>query len=347
MNGIRTVDGRSFHDSFAEMLDRSSETVAGGLPADPLSQVLQDLRLSGVAYGRCELGRPWGLEFPPAQAARFHFVVDGECWLRTPEGPWIRLDVGDVVLLPRGTGHALADRPERPTRPIDDFPLETIGDRTYRLADGTGPGAVLFCGTVGFEEPSVHPLLGLMPSYLRICADAGSDATLPALLTLMAEEVLGQRIGAATVLTRLADLVIARIVRAWVEAQCGEPTGWLAAIRDPRIGRALAAIHRKPEQPWSVAALAQVARCSRSAFSERFTAVVGVSPARYLARWRMHVAGLWLRRQRLTVTEVALRLGYESEASFSRAFKRVMGRPPSAFRRPALDEPSPERPVRA
>lgn len=139
---------------------------------------------------------------------------------------------------------------------------------------------------------------------------------------------------AATMMTRLADIVITRVVRAWAEARTDDTTGWLAAIRGPHIGRVLAAIHRRPGDPWSVEALADIAHLSRSMFSERFAAVVGVPPARYLARWRMHLASVWLRNERLTVSEVSARLGYESEASFSRVFKRLLGVPPKALRRP-------------
>lgn len=316
------------------MLSRSSETERHVLPSDPLSEVLQDLRLSGVSYGRCELRRPWGISFPPQGAARFHFVAAGDCWLHSPELGWTPLHAGDVALLPRGTGHALADTADGQTKPIDEFPLEEIGDKSYRLAaGGEGTRTLLFCGSVNFDEPAVHPLLQLMPPALIVRGAATDDATLPVLLNTMAEEVAGQRVGAATVLTRLADAVITRLVRAWVEARTEDATGWLAAIRDPKIGRALAAIHRTPGHPWSVEALADIANISRSVFSERFTSVVGVPVARYLARWRMQVASEWLRSDRMRVAEVAARLGYESEASFSRAFKRLMGVPPSALRR--------------
>jgi AraC-like DNA-binding protein len=317
------------------MHGRSSELV-GGVSAgpDPLSEVLQDLRLSGVSYGRCELTRPWGIDFPPEGAARFHFVATGECWLHTAELGWTPLHAGDVALLPRGAGHALADAARGPTRPIDKFPLEEIGDRTYRLsAGGGGSEALLFCGSVNFEEPAIHPLLELMPPTLLVRGAAAEDATLRVLLDTMAAEVVAQRVGAATMLTRLADLVITRVIRAWVEARSADASGWLAAIRDPKIGRALAAIHRRPGHSWSVESLADVARASRSIFSERFTAAVGMPPARYLVRWRMHLASVWLRGSRLSVAEVAARLGYESEASFSRAFKRLLGVPPSALRR--------------
>jgi AraC-like DNA-binding protein len=192
---------------------------------------------------------------------------------------------------------------------------------------------ILACCSVSFEEPAVHPLLELMPPMLLVRNGANDDPSLPALLEAMAEEVLSQRVGAAGMMRRLADVVITRVIRAWVEGRHADSSGWLAALRDPKIGRALVAIHRRPGEAWSLDALADVARISRSRFAERFAAVLGIPPVQYVARWRMHLAAGWLRNERLTVAEVATRLAYESEASFSRAFKRLMGVPPSALRR--------------
>jgi AraC-like DNA-binding protein len=320
------------------MLGHSSDIPGPPPTRDALSEVLADLRLTGVSYGRCELSRPWGIEFPAQREARFHFVASGSCWLRSPSGEWIALGPGDVVLIPHGTGHALGDAPSRRTRALEQFPLDEIGDRTFRLrAGGAGAGTLLACGTVRFEQSALHPLLALMPAVLLVRRAASTDGTLPVLLDTLSDEVLGQRIGAATVMTRLADVVVARVIRAWAEERSGDDaTGWLAAIRDPRIGRALAAIHRQPGHPWSIEGLAEVAATSRSGFSERFTALMGMSPGRYLSRWRMHLASSWLRDQRLGVAEVARRLGYDSEAAFSRAFKRSVGTPPSVLRRAAV-----------
>jgi AraC-like DNA-binding protein len=238
------------------------------------------------------------------------------------------------VLLPHGAGHALVDDPERPAKRFQPADREQIGETTYRLrAGGSGARSLLVCCAVSFEEPSVHPLLELMPEVLLVRGGGADDPTLPALLEAMAAEIKAQRIGAATVMTRLADIVIARVVRAWVESRPHAATGWLAAIRDPQIGRALAAFHRRPSEPWSVESLAAAAHLSRSVFSERFTAVLGVSPGKYVVRWRMHLAGTLLRSDRLTISQVATRLGYESEASFSHAFKRFMGAAPGVYRR--------------
>src|SRR5262245_51337622 len=170
------------------MLSRSSEHADVLIP-DPLSEVLQDLRISGGSYGRCELSSPWGINFPPQRAARFHFVAEGECWLHTAAMGWIPLRAGDVVLLPLGRGHTLADSLGAPSRPLGEIPLEQIGETTYRLrAGGDGKRALLFCCSVSFEDPTIHPLLELMPSALVVCGAASDDATLPLLLDTMAEE---------------------------------------------------------------------------------------------------------------------------------------------------------------
>jgi AraC-like DNA-binding protein len=315
------------------MLSRSSDH-AEALAPDPLSEILRDLRPSGVSYGHCRLTRPWGVAFAAEPAARLHFVIAGESFLRTAEFGPVRLTAGDVALVPQGVAHAMADTPRGRTKPLSTLPQEEIGDRTYRMAVGGGGSRTLMaCCSVRFEEPALHPLLELMPPVLVVCRATIDDPALPLLLDAMAEEVMAQRVGAATVLARLADVVIVRLIRAWAEGSCGETTGWLAAIRDPKIGRALSAVHRRPGHSWSIAALAKEAGLSRSMFSERFAAVMGMPPAQYLARWRMHLSSLLLSRQQLSVSEVARRLGYESEPSFSRAFKRLQGVPPNAVRR--------------
>jgi AraC-like DNA-binding protein len=315
------------------MLSHSSER-NDRVPPDALSDVLQDLRLSGASYCRSEFNAPWGLEIPPEEGAIFHFVAEGSCWLQTSSNATLQLESGDAVLLPRGAGHILVDQPGSPTRRVHQLHREQVGETTFRMrGGGAGARALLVCCAVAFEEPAMHPLLELMPEVLHVRGGGSHDPWLPRLLEAMASEIGDQRIGAATVMTRLADIVITRVVRAWAESRTEDASGWLAAIRDPQIGRALAAFHRRPSEAWSVVSLAAAANLSRSIFSERFAAVLGVPPAGYVARWRMRLAGTWLRDRHLTVSEVATRLGYESEASFSRAFKRLMGASPSAFRR--------------
>lgn len=315
-------------------MNTTSSEIANAVPPDTLSEVLQDLRIAGVSYSCCHLSSPWGMAVPPQPAAAFHFVAAGAAWVNTPDRGWVELRTGDIVLLPHGTGHSLADWPGRHTQPLSTFAIERTSAHSARMtAGGGGAQSLLFCGSVSIADPALHPLLELMPPSLVVRGDTTADRGLPMLLHMMGEEIAAQRLGAATVLARLADVVIARVIRAWVEHECPNTTGWVAAMRDPHLSQALAAIHRDPGRPWSVETLAELAASSRSMFSERFTSIIGMSPGRYLVRWRMHMAQSWLRVDRLTVAEVASRLGYESEAAFSRAFKRVVGVPPSMLRR--------------
>jgi len=299
---------------------------------DPLSRILKDLRIVGVSYGSCRLSTPWGVNFPKDGSARLHFVVEGTCWLRIEGRDPLQLTAGDAVLLPKAATHCLSDGPCGQTTCIQDMPMQAIGDRVYRLEGDEGSSVVIACCAVRFREPCLNPLLDLMPEVVTV-PKAQSDPTLPALLSAMADEVLEQGIGAATVLSRLADVIITRLIRAWVREGGQEAEGWMAAIRDPRIGRALAAMHEDPARSWSIECLARVAGLSRSLFAERFTKALGLSPARYLTRWRMYLASTLLIEQGLSIAEVGGRLGYDSVPAFSRAFKRHLGVPPGELRR--------------
>lgn len=315
-----------------------SPPVAAHAISDHLSPLLQDLRLTRAAYCRTDMTAPWGVAIPRQDGVCLHFVVEGGCWLRLPSHQSVWIAKGDLAFLPRGTGHAIVDQPNTPARPLQEFDQDVIGPTTHNMrAGGGGARSLIVCCAVEFEEPAVHPLTDLMPELIVLRGTDPADPALPTLLALMATEVATRRIGSATVMARLADAVVTHLVRAWAEAHDADPKGWLAGVRDPRIGRAVAAIHRHPGHLWSVASLARIAALSRSTFTERFTAAVGLSPARYLAQWRMHVAGTWLRAGQLTVADVAQRLGYESEASFSRAFKRLFGVPPGTFRAQSSD----------
>jgi AraC-like DNA-binding protein len=300
---------------------------------DLLSPVLQDLRLVRASYCRTDMTAPWGVQIPPQDGVCFHFAIEGGCWLRLRSQEPIWIGPGDVALLPRGTGHAIADTPASAVRPLEEFEQDPIGPTTHDMrAGGGGARSLIVCCALEFDEPAVHPLTQLMPEVLVLRHADSSDPALPALLSLMAAEVASRRVGAATVMARLADAVVTCMVRSWAERHAADVKGWLAGARDPSIGRALAAIHRQPGQLWSVVALAEIAGLSRSVFTERFTTAVGLSPARYLTHWRMHVAGAWLRQGASPVADIAQRLGYESEASFSRAFKRLFGVPPGTLR---------------
>jgi AraC-like DNA-binding protein len=302
-------------------------------PADLLSEVLQDLRLARASYGRSELTAPFGIEIPYKEGVRFHFVAEGTCWILTAGQQPLWLDAGDVVLLPHGTGHVMADEPRRRPKPLAALSPQLVGNSTYRLSGGGGGArSLIVCCTIAFEGPTAHPLLELLPDVLLVRRSDQRASSLPMLLNLMAAEVASQRIGSATIMTRLADIVMTQIVRDWIESRPENLSGWIAAVSDPQVGTALARIHRQPGDDWTVDTLAAVAGMSRSLFSERFVALLGVSPARYLLQWRMRLGTVWLKNENMTVSEVAARLGYASNAAFSRAFKRFMGSSPGSLR---------------
>jgi AraC-like DNA-binding protein len=314
------------------MLDNSSKDRREAL-ADPLSEMLRGLRLDGVEYGRFRMKAPWGLSFPAQEAARFHFVSGSGCWLLTPAREWIRFEPGDAVLLPRGAEHALASAPDAETIPFCRCAFQKVCENVFETAGGgAGDETLLFSGGMTFNVDRLHPLLRMMPELMQVHEATINEPGIPDLLKTMACEVAMDRVGAGGIVARLADVVAASLIRTWVERGCGDASGWIAAARDPEIGRVLAAIHLNPSAEWSIETLAKTMRGSRSAFAERFTRVVGETPARYVSQVRMHHARQWLSRDKARIGVVAQRLGYDSEASFSRAFKRVMGVPPSHFR---------------
>jgi AraC-like DNA-binding protein len=322
----------SFHARNAIMLDRSSKLPIKG---DPLTDILRGLRLEGVEYGRGEMRPPWGLEFPAQRAARFHFIGSNGCWLRQPDGEWVELKAGDAVLLPRGGAHVLASEQGADTKAVAECRDGEICRNVYCLSnDGVAcpSPTLLFYGTMYFNLDSLHPLLGMMPEVMRTHELEAYEPAIPHLLEAMAREVKMERLGSGGILARLADVLAATIIRSWVERGCGDASGWIAAVRDRDVGRVLAAIHLEPEREWTVESLARVMGASRSSFAERFAAIVGKPPLKYLTEVRMHQARQWLMRDHARIAVVAERLGYESEAAFSRAFKRVFGAPPSHFR---------------
>lgn len=339
----------SFHARNPVMLDHSSRDAA----THPLTEMLRGLKLEGVDYTRCRMTAPWGLSFPAQPQAQFHFVAGRGCWLRTPDGAWTRLEEGDAVLLPRGAEHALASSPDAFPAPVEDCHFEPVCCGILDTCSGGASCAeelaeetVLFGAGMTFNLDSQHPLLLMMPALMQMHELATDEPAIPHLLEAMTAELALDRVGAGGMLTRLADVVAAALIRNWVEKGCGSD-GWIAAARDPGIGRVLAAIHRDPTRDWTIEALAAVMHASRSAFALRFASVVGQTPARYVAQLRMQEARQWLVRDREKIAVVARRLGYESEAAFSRAFKRIIGAPPSQFRAAHTVAANGERPAPA
>jgi AraC-like DNA-binding protein len=342
------IGSRRFHARTFRMPALSSQplgspgSIAAG-PRDLLSEILLGLRLDGVEYGRCRMRGPWAVAFPAQRSARFHFVATGGSWLRTASTGWVRLEAGDAVLVPRGSFHVLASAPDVPAVDIDRLARVAVSDNIYIVGNGPGapaadeaadaaPADVMFCGALRFNLDPLHPLITMMPEVMLAGELAQRDASVPALLEAMEREIAFDRIGACGILARLADALAASIIRAWVECGCSDSTGWVAAVRCPRIGKVIAAIHADPERDWSVTALAELMGASRSSFALAFTRTMGESPAKYVAKVKMFQARHWIAQEGMRVAVAADRLGYDSEASFSRSFKRIIGHPPSAAR---------------
>jgi len=308
--------------------------------------------MSGTFYSRCEFSAPWGLVLPPLDGCwMFHVVTAGECWIEVAPGESQLLRPGLLAVVPRGDGHRLASAPDVAGVKLFDLPREPVSER-YEILRQQGGGAVchLVCGAVRFEQPAAERLRELLPALLLADAAAGPQADwLQSTLRLMGAEAGALRPGGESIVTRLADILVIQAIRAWIENDPSAQNGWLAALRDPQIGRAMALVHRDPARVWTVASLASAVAMSRSAFAARFTDLVGEPAMRYLARWRMQVASARLREEAVPLGELAGGLGYDSEASFSRAFKRVVGVAPGALRRRQEPPPaaSPGRPPRA
>lgn len=305
-------------------------------PIDPLGEALHALRMSGAFYCRSEFTEPWGLTLPPLPGYLwFHVVTTGRLELEDAEGRTRPLNTGDLALVTQGSGHTLRSGPAAPTPGILDLPREEITAR-YEVLHHGGGGLLtrMMCGAVRFDHPAARDLVAMLPPTIHLDAAATPEVvSLQATLQLIAAETRQQRPGGEAVITRLADVLVIQVIRWWLETDPEATTGWLGALRDPQLGRALALIHNDPARAWTVATLADEVAMSRSAFAARFTQIVGEPVMQYVTRWRMRVAVGALRDEGATVAELADRLGYRSEAAFARAFKRVIGTGPGAVRR--------------
>jgi AraC-like DNA-binding protein len=302
-------------------------------PTDAVGEALHVLRMSGAFYCRSVLGAPWGMTMPPMPGCLwFHVVTSGVCLLEVGDGETLRLGPGDLVLVPRGEGHVLRGEPDALAPEITAIPHDMVENR-YALLEHGGDGArtTMVCGAVRFDHPAARTLVALLPDLVHVPVSPLTER-LQDTLRLMALEVDEMRPGGEAVLTRLADVLVIQAIRTWLETDDAARTGWLGALADRHVGRALALIHRDPARDWTVAALAAELALSRSSFAARFTELVGEPVMAYVTRWRMHVALDRLQSGDATVAQLAGTLGYRSEAAFSRAFKRVVGTSPGKAR---------------
>ncbi|MEJ0098241.1 MAG: AraC family transcriptional regulator [Pseudomonadota bacterium] len=316
---------------------------------DALSDVLKSIRLEGAVYINAEFTAPWcvrarfGLGNALARLAGaehvlfFHFVTEGRCFTRLDNSDEIvALSAGDLVLYPNEDTHVLGTNLELPPVETADLHPDDRHDADYvELRHGGGGTATRFiCGYLACSRSVCRPLLDALPRLLRIPVGDGSAAGLfRELLKEGVRESSAARPGAQSMLAKLSELMFVEAMRRHVEQLPPDGSGWLAGVRDPHVGKALALLHGEPNAAWTVDKLARRVALSRSALADRFATLVGESPMKYLVRWRLALAAQALRAGRDSIARVAERSGYETEAAFNRAFKREFGLPPAAWRR--------------
>jgi AraC-like DNA-binding protein len=299
---------------------------------DVLADVLRVSALGNAILNRSELVAPFGLEVGKEVRAAVHIVQRGLCWLRIGKRKPIRLASGDIVLIPRGTVHALLDDPRTPVEPFASA-LRSQAKRLRSRAAQVENNTVLVCAEIKFDEAEPHPLMTVLPDLIHVSAVlAENDHGLATLSRILVREALGERMGAELVVPRLVDALLVFIVRNWIEQQPIESAGWLGALRDDQIGRALALIHEAPEHKWTVDELASNVAMSRATFARRFSALVGESPHAYVTRWRMNLAARLLRTTSDSAERIAASVGYDSPTAFGAAFRKHLSVSPGIYR---------------
>lgn len=307
---------------------------------DLTSELLMGMRLYGVNYQRIALHAPFGLQYDEAPGrAQLHFVGRGSLLIRSASGVIYPLQAGDALLIPHGKAHALLSDVDAVCEPITTFSRKPICDSVCAINDAsdttTCPNdsdVILFSACMAFELGGMQPLVHTMPDVMLVSTLLGQYPEIQPILDAMERETRDRKAGFAGILSRLADVVAAQIVRGWVENGCGKGSGLVQALRDPRLSQAMAAMHRSPGENWTVERLARASGSSRSVFAARFHSATGMTPLRYLTELRMRLAVERIVNEGEAVESVAFHLGYGSLAAFSRAFKRIIGTPPGALR---------------
>lgn len=303
---------------------------------DLLSQVFATLRLRSDLYFRADLRGAFAIAVPPERKLiRFHFVRRGSCHVGVDgRDEWHRVHEGDLVIVPNGATHVIADSPARRPRPLGEIIAEGALDASGLLAYGHGEGRVeLLCGFCRFDEAIDHPVVShLRHAVILEARDLGHEPWILAVLRLVALETDLNGPGMRGILSRLLEIVLIQAVRRQSSADT-EAGGFVAAMADANLSKALLAIHGSPERPWTIAGLARLSGMSRASFAARFAEVVGVPPIGYLTTWRLMKARLMLRETNLATDEIALRCGYASLASFTRRYTAAFGVGPGAYRR--------------
>ena len=304
---------------------------------DILSEVFSTLKLSSHLSFAAELRGDFAVEIPEGQRRiRFHLARQGRCWVAVSGTEAVELTEGDLAIVPNGAAQIVASDPQLPSVPLPDVVASgALADGVLTFGD-SGPATRLLCGFCRFDEAIDHPVLSGLPSLMVVRQrDLGAEPWAAAALRLMALEADLNAAGTAGILTRLLEIVFMQSVRRMTASLEEDANGFIAALSDAQLSRALHAIHSEPQTVWTIGALAKLAGMSRARFAERFTALVGVPPIGYLTTWRLMKARALLADTALDMAEIAERCGYASVPSFTRRFKQAFGLGPGAYRRSA------------
>ncbi len=323
------------------------------MSTDALSDVLSAVHLSGSVFFDVTAQSPWVAEAPPAavianevtpgaqHAIEYHVVARGSCWISLVGDPGfepVKLEEGDVAVIPHGDPHVVSSAPGMRAEPNLDVyrrPQDANALPFTLRTGGDGPSDVhLICGFFSCDARPFNPLLDSLPRFIRFGRDASqaSQGLLDQFIRFATAEMGNKRAGSQSVLNRLSELLFVEVIRLHMDRLANNNTGWLAGLRDPLVGRALTLLHARPAHSWTLEELASQAGASRSALADRFAHMVGCPPIQYLTQWRMQLAARHLSDRSVSVAAVAYEVGYQSEAAFSRAFKKFVGQSPSQWR---------------
>lgn len=314
---------------------------------DLLSDVLRTTLLKGGVFLRAEFTEPWCMSSrvqretcapflgPTADIILYHYVLEGRLRVKVGDEPVFELGAGEVAMFPRNDEHVLGGDLSLPPVPSETVVKPaTRGGLSVIHFGGGGARTRMVCGFLGGENLGQNPVVTTLPAALRLDLRHGGAADwIRSTLSFAADEAAADHAGSETVLAKISELLFVAAVRTYADQLAPGERGWLAALKDPHVSRALSVLHARPGDAWTAEELSREVALSRSALADRFNRLVGMPPMRYLTQWRMQIAVQELRRSDQSIAQVAKRLGYDSEAAFSRAFKREIGAPPAAWRR--------------
>ncbi len=304
---------------------------------DVLSDILDLLKIRGSFYFSTEYSAPWGIQVPDYKnVARFHMAVGGDCWVKVNStNEHLMLCPGDMVIIPHGAAHTLSDSPETPIVSLDHaMEVGNLTDDSHFVYGGEGKSKChLVCGHFEFDENFHHPLLQDLPDHILILGKQAVEFSwFENAMRYMSYESTGSGLGSQAIIKRLSEILFIHAVRVWA-ASGNHQSGFLRAISDKHIGRGLKKFHEQPGNTWTIDQLALESGLSRSVFADRFRDMMDMTPAQYMTFWRMQKACEYLLEGELSTDAIAEKVGYQSQASFSKVFKKVVGTGPGQYRR--------------